>query len=120
MKRTKIIDGAFFSYQPTGNTAPWGEGYEFHDDESEILNYPGFEITGMRTITDHFITGTTTLVDNDVYVDYKYLSGVTVVTGTVSIYEYPTTTTTTTTVVPTTTTTTTVAPTTTTTTTVAP
>jgi len=96
MKRTKIIDGAFFSYQPTGSTTPWGEGYKFHENQSEILNYPGFQITGMRTIDDQMITGTTLPVDNDVYVDYSYLSGNTVVTGTVSIYAYPTTTNTTT------------------------
>jgi len=116
MKQTKIIDGAFYSYQPTGNTAPYGEGYSFHVDDSAILSYPGFTITGIRTITDNFITGTTIPVDNDVYVDYTYLSGVTVVSGTISIYAYPTTTTTTTNA-PTTTTTTTHAPTTTTTTT---
>lgn len=113
MKRTKLIDSAFYSYQPTGDTTPYGEGYQFHSDESAILDYPGFEVTGMRTISDNVIAGTNNPVDNDVYVDYKYLSGDNVVTGTASIYEYTTTTTS-----PTTTTTTTHAPTTTTTTTV--
>ena len=120
MKRTKIIDGAFYSYQPSGDTAPYGEGYYFHEDDSAILSYPGFQVTGMRSITDEVISGTTNLVDNDVYIDYTYLSGSTVVSGTTSIYYYPPThitTTTTTTAVPTTTTTTTHAATTTTTTT---
>lgn len=88
MKMTKIINGVFYSYDPNDVNGPSIDGYQFHSDQSAILLLPNFEITGVRNITDQFMRGTTIPVENDLYVDYQYLSGSTIITGTVSIYAY--------------------------------
>ena len=104
MKRKQNIQDAFHSVIPVLAAGNWSVGYSGHTDNSAYLSYHNITITGIRNITDKFIPGTSTVINNDVYVDYSYLSGTTI-TGTTSIYSYPVATTTTTTVPVTTTTT---------------
>lgn len=113
MRRKQNIQDTFKSVVPEFTAGPWSVGYSGHTDISAQLISGNVEILNIRNITDQVIPGTSTVVTNDVYVDYSYLA----VTGTTSIYNYvAATTTTTTTAAATTTTTTTVATTTTTTT----
>ena len=127
MRRKQNIQDAFHSVVPQLTAGPWSVGYSGHTDNSNLLQWfatnamvsgETLTITNIRNIDDVYVPGTTTLVMNDVYVDYAIYSGSTLVlSGTTSIYDYTGShITTTTTTVPRTTTTTTVAPTTTTTT----
>jgi hypothetical protein len=79
MKRKQAIQDAFHSVVPELSAGPWSVGYSGHTDNSSFFALPGFEVTGIRSVTSPVS------VMNDVYVDYSYSPGV---TGTTSIYTY--------------------------------
>jgi hypothetical protein len=81
MRRKNNIQDAFKSVVPEGTAGVWSVGYSGHTDETAFLDYPEFEVTAVRVVDSPVA------VTNDVYVDYSYLSGVTM-TGTTSIYTY--------------------------------
>jgi hypothetical protein len=87
MKRTKLIGDAFHSVVPAETAGVWSQGYSGHTDNSSFFAYEDFEITAIRSITDQVVPGSSTVVTNDVYIDYSYLSGTTI-SGTTSIYSY--------------------------------
>ena len=88
MRRKQNIQDTFKSVVPELTAGPWSVGYSGHTDLSARLSATGTAITGIRNITNKYFPGTTIPVTNDVYVDYNYLSGVTQLTGTTSIYTY--------------------------------
>lgn len=81
MRRKNNIQDAFKSVVPEGTAGVWSVGYSGHTDETAFFDYPEFEVTAVRVVDSPVA------VTNDVYVDYSYLSGVTM-TGTTSIYTY--------------------------------
>jgi hypothetical protein len=84
MRRKQTIEDALHSVVPVGTAGSWSVGYSGHTDNTANFNAPDFKITGIRSITDKYVPGTSDLIMNDVYIDY---SGSTM-SGTTSIYTY--------------------------------